>query len=98
MYTILHKECSPPYCQQLKCHPLHTTILAVLYELSSQYNSAMHMREQYILQPTKNSPETRNSSTQMQRMVACSGNTQAAGSMFDHYIYWLLFILISPFL
>ncbi len=41
----------------------------------------MHMREQYILQPTESSPATGNSSSQRQRMTAWSGDTWAAGSI-----------------
>ncbi len=41
----------------------------------------MSMREQYILQPTESSPETRNPGPQRQRMAAWSGDTRAAGGM-----------------
>ncbi len=48
--------------------PLLSAILAVLYELSS-YVYAIHMREQYILQPTESSPGTGNPGHQRQRMA-----------------------------
>ncbi len=46
--------------------PPLTTILTLLYELGSQDNYAIHMREQYILQPTKSSPGTENPGPQRQ--------------------------------
>ncbi len=60
----------------------HSTaaIFDLLYEVSS-YTYYLHMREQYILQPTESSPGTGNSSPQRQRMAAWSGDTQAAGGM-----------------
>ncbi len=55
------------------------------------------MHEQYILQPTKNSPGTGYSSSQRQRMAEWSGNTGAAGSMewcTNQSMLILMFIII----
>ncbi len=67
--------------------PLISGNFALLYELISWYNYAMHMREQYILQPTESSPGTRNPGSQRQRMAAWSVDTQIAGSMYDNNKY-----------
>ncbi len=55
------------YCQQLKWP--HSSL-------------SLHMREQYILQPTKCSTGTRNPDPQRQGMVVWTRDTQAADSVF----------------
>ncbi len=59
-HPFLGKIVCNTYCQQLECQPLLTAILGVLYELGSQYDYAMHMHEQFVLQPTESNSGTGN--------------------------------------
>ncbi len=68
------QQCYTHTAKQLRV--LVTSLLPFwTYCITTWYNYALHMHEQYILQPTKSSSGTGNSSTQRQRIAEWSADT-----------------------